>query len=122
MKSQFENLDIYQLSEKISDQIWVIVSIWNNFSKDTLGKQIVRECDSIGTNIAEGNGRGTIYEYRRFAKIARGSLYETIHWLRRAYKRKFLNEKQIKELKLIIDELSPKLNAYITSLTKQINK
>ena len=122
MRAQFESLVIYQLSEKITDKIWDIVSVWDAFSKDTIGKQIVKSCDSIGANIAEGNGRGTINENQRFAKIARGSLYETIHWLRRAYKRKLLNDKQITDIKIIIDELSPKLNAYITSLKNKKNK
>ena len=119
MKAQFENLVIYQLSEKIADKVWDIVLSWDNFSKDTIGNQLVRSCDSIGANIAEGNGRGTSNENRRFARIARGSLYESLHWLRRAYKRKLLGEKQIKDIKQIIDELSPKLNAYISALGKQ---
>lgn len=121
MKAQFENLSIYKLSEKIADKIWDIVIYWNDFSKSTIGNQLVRACDSIGANIAEGNGRGTYNENRRFARIARGSLYESLHWLRRAYKRKLFTDKQIREIKQIIDELSPKLNAYITALGK-LNK
>ena len=122
MKAQFENLDIYKLSEKIADIVWAIVISWDNFSKDTIGNQLVRSCDSVGANIAEGNGRGTYNENRRFARIARGSLYESLHWLRRAYKRKLLSAKQISEIQTITDELSPKLNAYISSIGKQINR
>ena len=120
MKAQFENLDIYKLSEKIADNVWNIVISWDNFSKDTVGNQLVKSCDSIGANIAKGNGRGTYNENRRFARIARGSLYESLHWLRMAYKRKLLSSKQISVVKEIIDELSPKLNAYISSLGKKI--
>lgn len=115
MKALFENLDIYKLSEKLSDQIWVIVVNWNKLDKDTIGKQLLRAVDSVGANIAEGNGRGTQNENRRFARIARGSLYESRHWLRRAVKRNLLDKKQIEEIKLVIDELSPRLNAYISS-------
>lgn len=53
---------------------------------------------------------------QRFVKIARGSLNETRHWLRLAYSRNLLNQQQIDSLKLIVDELSPKLNAYLNSL------
>ena len=66
------------------DEIWEIVKNWEYFAKDTLGKQIVRSADSIGANIAEGNGRYNSKDNQRFVKIARGSLYETIHWLRLA--------------------------------------
>ncbi len=115
-KTNFENLEIYQLSEKLADEIWSIVFGWNNLAQDTVGKQIVRSADSIGANIAEGSGRGTDKDYSRFLKISRGSLYETRHWLRRAYKRNLLLQTQIDELSLIIKELTPKLNAYIRSI------
>ncbi len=112
----FTNLKVYQLSEKLSDAIWFTVFEWDNFSKNTVGNQIVRSSDSIGANIAEGTGRGSYQDNRRFVKIARGSLYETQHWIRRAAKRKILNIEQTNELSSIIDELSPRLNAYLNSI------
>jgi four helix bundle protein len=48
--------------------------------------------------------------------MARGSLYETQHWLRRAYKGSLLSEQQVASLTPIIGELSPKLNAYFRSV------
>jgi four helix bundle protein len=82
----FENLQVYQLAEDLSDQIWPIVKKWDKLAKDTVGKQLIRSADSIGANIAEGSGRGSYQDNRRFVRIARGSLFETRHWLRRAYK------------------------------------
>ncbi len=118
----FSNLKVYQLSEKLSDEIWSIVLKWDNFAKNTVGNQIVRSSDSIGANIAEGTGRGSYQDNRRFVKMARGSLYETRHWIRRATKRKLLNTEQRNELNTIIDELSPRLNAYLNSIgTKKQN-
>jgi len=91
-KTNFENLEIYQLSEKLADAVWDIALCWNSLVQDTVGRQIIRSADSIGANIAEGSGRGRDKDYSRFLKIARGSLYETRHWLRRAFKRKLLTE------------------------------
>lgn len=51
-----------------------------------------------------------------FGYYARGSLNETKHWLRRAFKRKLLTEKEADTLRLIMDELAPKLNSYINSI------
>ena len=96
-KTNFENLRVYQLAETLADEIWDVVEPWKNFAKDTVGKQIVRAADSIGANIAEGDGRGTYQENRRFVRIARGSLNETRHWLRRAFKRRLLREEQVAE-------------------------
>ena len=118
-RTNFENLVVYQFSEKLADMIWEIVVDWDYFVKDTVGKQIVKSSDSIGANIAEGTGRGSYRDNKRFAKIARGSLFETKHWLRRADKRKLFNENQTKELKAILDELSPKLSAYINSIGRK---
>lgn len=53
--------------------------------------------------------------------MARGSLYETQHWLRRAYCRKLLTQQQLDKLKLCIDELAPRLNAYLNSIGKTEN-
>lgn len=86
------------------------------FARDTVGNQIVRSADSIGANIAEGAGRGSFQDNKRFVKIARGSLNETQHWLRRAYQRKLLNDEQIKKLQPIVAELAPRLNAYLRSI------
>ena len=115
-KTNFENLQIYQLSEKLADQIWRIVIGWENFGRATLGKQLIRAVDSVGANIAEGSGRGSEAELRRFLRISRGSLYETKHWLRCAYKSRLLWEKQVAELLPILKELTPKLNAYLRSV------
>ena len=117
-KTNFMNLRVYQLAEILADEIWIIVNNWKYFEKDTVGKQLVKAADSVGANISEGTGRGSFRDNRRFVKIARGSLNETQHWLRRAYKRDLLNEKEINRLKPIVDELAPKLNAYLKSIGK----
>ncbi|MFH7024323.1 MAG: four helix bundle protein [Heteroscytonema crispum UTEX LB 1556] len=43
-------------------------------------------------------------------------LNETRYWLKRAYTRKLLTSEQIDSLEPIINELSPKLNAYLKYL------
>src|SRR4051794_36574422 len=106
----FEKLRVYQLAEKLSDEIWVIVVAWNSLARDTMGKQLVRAADSIGANIAEGCGRGSYQDNRRFVRIARGSLDETKHWLRRAFRRGLLSSEQVSMLKPVLDELAPSLN------------
>ena len=116
MKTNFENLRVYQLAEVLSDRIWDLVDSWDHFARDTVGKQIVRAADSVGANIAEGSGRGTYPDNRRFVRTARGSLYETKHWLRRAYRRQLLNKQDVLTLKPIVDELAPKLNAFLKSI------
>ena len=121
-KTNFENLRVYQLAERLSDRIWKIVIRWDYFAKTTLGQQLVDAIDGVGANIAEGTGRGSLQDNRRFVKIARGSLYETKHWLRRAYNRRLLTDQEVCDLKPLIDELLPSLNAYFRSLNDAVEK
>lgn len=115
-KSNFENLRIYKLAEALADQVWDIVIECNGFNRNTVGSQLVRAADSVGANIAEGVGRWGLQDQKRFMYIARASLNETKHWLRRAFRRALLTEEQINLLKPVLEELPPSLNAYINSL------
>lgn len=120
MKSNFENLDVYRLAEEISDSVWLAVKDWPHFAQDTVGKQLVRAADSIGANIAEGTGRGTYRENCQFIQYARGSLYETKYWLRRAFRRNLLTPPQVDGLKPKLEELTPRLNAYLKSIRRNV--
>ncbi len=51
-RPDFEDLDVYKLAEKLANEVWFIVKHWDYFTKDTMGKQIVRSADSVCANIA----------------------------------------------------------------------
>ncbi len=120
-RTNFENLKVYQLAERLADDVWDMVVGWTVLARDTVGKQIIRSADSIGANIAEGSGRGSIPDNRRFVRMARGSLYETKHWLRRAYRRQFLTQEHIDQLKATLADLTRTLNGYLRSLNTTPN-
>jgi hypothetical protein len=50
----FEQLEAYRLAERLADGVWDIVLTWDNFARDTVGKQFVRAADSIGASLAVG--------------------------------------------------------------------
>ncbi len=118
-RTGFENLRVYRLAEEIADLVWDTVIKWERLPQDTVGKQLIKSADSIGANIAEGTGRGSFADNRRFARIARGSLFELKHWLRRAFKRNLLTDAEIGSLLKLVRELTPKLSAYIASIGKK---
>jgi four helix bundle protein len=117
-QTNFEKLRVYQLAEQLADLIWGIVIKWDYFPKITVGKQIVTAADGVSSNIAEGTGRGSYLDNKRFVKIARGSLYETKNWLRRSYRRKLISDDDVSQLKPIMDKLLPSLNAYYRSIER----
>ena len=118
---KLENLHVYQKAEDLADAVWEVVSNWDHFAKETVGKQLIRAADSVGANIAEGFGRASAADNQRFIRIARGSLYESRHFLRRADNRNLIHPEQKQRLQSLLSELPPMLNAYLTSLKKQVH-
>ena len=113
MEYTLEKLEVYQLAEAFSDIIWDLVDEWNNFQKDTIGKQIVRSADSVSANIAEGYGRYFYKESKQFFFYSRGSLQETKSWLSKCKRRKMIEILKAEELLNEAEKILAKLNAYI---------
>jgi len=109
-------LDVYTLSEKLSDMIWKGFDGWPQKVQRTIGYQVIRSSDSIAANLAEGYGRYTPADRKLFYLYARGSFEETKAWLRKLIRRNLIKDSEIKEFTEIIDELGPKLNAFIRSI------
>ena len=101
---------------------WDLVSKWNYFEKDTIGKQLVRSADSVAANISEGFGRFHFKENIRFNYIARGSLFETKTWLDKTAKRSLISEEQHNSIIDLITETAKMLNNYISKIGKNITE
>lgn len=118
---RLEELRVYVLAEQLADAAWDLTLKWDYFAKDTIGKQLIRAADSIGANIAEGFGRGSFADNQRFVRIARGSLYEVRHFLRRADARKLVPREGKRHLHSLIKNLAPAPNAYLKSIGTRHN-
>ena len=119
---EIEELQIYQLSITIAEEVWNLVLKWDYFAKDTLGKQLVRAADSIAANLSEGYGRYFYKESKQFCYYSRGSLYETKTWLTKAMNRNLINETDYGRLMQEIRNLGVKLNNYINSIGRKVSK
>jgi len=115
-KLLFEDLEVYKIANEIGKQVWDLVSNWNYFAKDTLGKQIVRSADSIALNICEGYGRFYFKEKKLFYYYSRGSLYETHEALKKGFERNLITKSEFESLSAIIDKFAIKLNNFINSV------
>ncbi len=118
MGKGFEDLDIYQRSLAMGDSIYNLVSRWDWFAKDTVGKQIVRAADSVAANISEGFGRYHYNDRIRFIYFSRGSLYETQTWLIKAKQRKLISNDEYEKIDSELRLIGIKLNNFIQSLYK----
>ncbi|HEX6171818.1 MAG TPA: four helix bundle protein [Chitinophagaceae bacterium] len=120
MEYTLEKLEVYNLAESFSDEIWDIVVQWKIFLRDTIGKQIVRSADSISSNIAEGYGRYYYKESKQFYFYSRGSIQETKSWLSKCKRRKVIEESKCVDLLQKAELVLVKLNAYIKFVSKSI--
>jgi four helix bundle protein len=119
MVKKIDDLEVYNEANELADKIWDIVSNWNFFAKDTVGKQIVKSADSIAANISEGYGRFFYKENLQFCYYGRGSLFETKTWIEKSYKRKFIPDVNYEELVERVSSVQVILNDFSSSL---INK
>ena len=118
-KFVIEDLDVYNLSNELADEIWNIVINWSFLTQDTIGKQIIRSADSIAANIAEGYGRYFFKENRQFCFYSRGSILETKTWLKKAKNRNLISEEEFNKLFLKLESIHIKLNAYLKFIGKK---
>ena len=115
MFKELSEIEVYTIAEGFANDIWQIVLKWDAFSKDTIGKQLVRAADSISANIAESHGRYHFKDKSKFGYYARGSFEETKSWMRKAIKRNLFTKEQVGDLVARLEAIGPKLNALINS-------
>ena len=118
---KLEELKVYQLAMNIGERIWVVVSKWDYFAKDSIGKQLVKSVDSIAANISEGFGRFHYKENKQFCYYSRGSLYETKTWLKKAHDRRLIVDDNFQSLQNDLETIAYKLNNYIKSIGTKTN-
>jgi len=115
------NLEVYILARKISKLAWFIINKLPGNYRYHPGNQFIRSVDSVGANISEGYGRYGFKDKIRFCIIARGSLFESIHWIEILLEQKLISidlAKQYKDLAFL--ELKM-LNNYIKFLKNKSN-
>jgi len=117
-----KDLQVYQLSRKLSAIAWDIYSKMSFEEKKIIGDQFIRATDSIGANIAEGYSRFHFLDKVRFYYNARASQSEsTDHWLELLFERNKINQQVFDEYKSISKDLQIKLNNFI-KFTKNENE
>lgn len=72
----YQELEVWQQSMLLTELIYKITASFPDNEKFGLVSQMRRAAVSVPSNIAEGHGRDSSLEFKRFLFIARGSLAE----------------------------------------------
>ena len=116
----FKNLKVWRKTHELTLTVYQRT---RTFPKDEvygLTSQIRRAAASIGANIAEGCGRRSDPELRRFVQIARGSANELEYHLLLARDLRFLTPEEYGELEARILEVQRMLAALSQRLQRPV--
>lgn len=118
--TRFEDLDIWKEARKLSKEIYLLTLNNSDFKNDfRFRDQIRASSGSIMDNIAEGFERNGNLEFRQFLSIAKGSVGETRSQLYRALDFNYITQEVFEVLKKDSENLSGKINNFITYLNKK---
>ena len=112
----FKNFEVWKKAHALT---LVVYKISENFPKSEqygLTSQLRRASASIAANLAEGGGRETDAEFRRFVEIAGGSACEVEYHLLLAHDLGLIDEGSYRNLDLQINEIKKMLGSFARRL------
>ena len=112
----------YKIGLQLSNIIWKIVRDWDIFSRDTIGKQLVRSADSISSNIAEGWNRYYKKDKILFFNYAKSSFYETIDWINKSINRTLISKLEAEVINRLIKSFPKEINGLIKGINQNLKK
>ena len=113
---RFEDIDAWQKSRYLSQQLNSITK-YPNFRNDLdLKRQIKRSAGSIMDNIAEGFERGGNKEFIQFLSFSKASAGEVRSQLYRSLDQEFISKQQFEELSMLVVEISKMLEGLMSYL------
>ena len=117
--TRFEDLEIWQEARRLAREIHII-SIETELKNDfRFRDQIKSSSGSVMDNIAEGFERNGNLEFRQFLSIAKGSAGESRSQLYRVLDFNYINDEKFNVLRIDYENLSGKINNFISYLNKK---
>jgi len=114
---RFESLEVFRLAIIYAEMIYRLRKRFPKEEVFALTANLHRAATSIAMNIAEGSGRGTRKEFARFVDVASGSLFETVAAVMIAERLRYVEEKDVEEIRRSAETLGRKLSSFKKTLT-----
>ena len=114
----YKDVTAWQKAMDLIDAVYDAVKSFPKSELFHLSQQMRSAATSIASNIAEGNGRDTTADYRRFVFQARGSAYELETHILIATRRRFITEGLSHDLLASTQEVCRLLNGLVKYLNR----
>lgn len=118
----FEKLEVWQNSLQLTLKVYRLIQLFPKTEMYALTDQVKRAVASVSANIAEGVSRKTQKDQAHFTNIAFSSLMEVLNHLLLAKELGYIEEENLKELRVDIERISNQLNALYHYQSQQCNK
>jgi len=116
MPRNFRSLIAWQRADTLAVAIYQITTAeFPREEKYGLTAQIRQAAVSVAANIAEGCGRESRLDFRRFLVMAQGSLFEVEYYLLLAHRLGFINEQTYTRMEMVRGETGRTLQGLIRS-------
>ena len=118
----FKELNCWQKGRELRMMISKLTKTFPGDERYAPASQITRSVRSINANIAEGYGRYTYTDTRRFFILARGSATETIDHLCVAHEERYIEDHTFHDIEQQCGTVIKLINGYIAYLDKANNE
>jgi four helix bundle protein len=109
----FKDLRVWEKAHELTLSVYKATRSFPREEMYGLTSQLRRAAASVGANIAEGCGRRSDPEMRRFLQIARGSANEVEYHLLLARDLEFLSGADFKDLEVAVLEIQRMLASFV---------
>ncbi|MEX2347651.1 MAG: four helix bundle protein [Balneolaceae bacterium] len=114
--NKYKDLEIWKRSVNLATDVYSTTSGFPKEETYGITSQLRRCAVSVPSNIAEGAGRVSKKEFKRFLNIAYGSIYELETQLLISKNLGYINEKEHQKLEKEIDEIQKMIYSFSKKL------
>ncbi|MCD6287017.1 MAG: four helix bundle protein [Anaerolineae bacterium] len=118
----FRKLIAWQKADDLAVEIYEVTGRFPADERFGIVSQVRRAGVSVAANIAEGCGRETVVDFRRFLHQARGSLYEVEYYIHLSGRLGYLQPIEQEALSSQCSEAAKVLQGFINSLDRQVKR
>ena len=111
-----KNLEVWKKSMLLVEEIYKMTNQFPEEEKFGLTNQIKRAAISVPSNIAEGSGRNSTKEFKRYLEIALGSLFELQTQIILSNYKEYLTKNKLETMEEQTEELQKMISSFMRSL------